>query len=142
MLKANLLTASTTVLGIIQTVYSAEGDYTPTTPPRPSAGYINDWLRKDDPYKAAWDIGVQTRLRYEVRDGFGIAGKAGSIDFRDHGADTYNDYLLTRIKPRVGYAAEWYNVMFEGRHSDVADDERNPSPEEDHFDLHQAYVTV
>jgi hypothetical protein len=142
MTKHSKLTSSAVVLAVSAAVYGAPGDYSPTSPARPSAGYINDWLRKDDPYKAAWDVGIATRLRYEIRDGFAIAGVPGSLDFRDHGADTYNDYLLLRVRPRVGYTAEWYSFMLEGRHSDAFDDQRSPNPEEDSFDLHQAYITV
>ncbi|MGV3771892.1 MAG: alginate export family protein [Verrucomicrobiales bacterium] len=119
---------------------AAEGDFNPMAPVRPSAGLINDYLRKNDPYLAAWDLGVNTRLRYEVRDHFGIAGVPGSIDFRESGADTRNDYLLTRIKPRVGYTHEWFQAFVEGRHSDAEGDERTPSLEEDSLDLHQAYL--
>lgn len=130
------------VLAVSAAVYGAPGDYSPTSPPRASAGYINDWLRKDDPNMAAWDLGVQTRLRYEVRDQFGIPGVPGSVDFRERNADTYNDYLLLRVRPRVGYTAEWFNVLVEGRHSDAFDDQRTPNPEEDSFDLHQAWFTI
>lgn len=139
MTKAIPIRAGAVALALTTAAHAAPGDYSPTSPVRPSAGYLNDWLRKDDPYKAAWDIGMQTRLRYEVRDGFGIPGK--SVDFADN-ADTRNDYLLIRARPRVGYTAEWYNFLVEGRDSRSHGDERNPSPEEDSFDLHQAYVTV
>src|SRR5688572_13504697 len=86
----------------ISPAIAAPGDYDPTTPVRPSAGYLNDYLRQNDAGMAAWDFGVATRLRYEVRDGFGIGGRPGSIDFRDQGADVNNSYLLYRIRPRVG----------------------------------------
>lgn len=119
------------------------GDFDPTTPARPSAGYLNDYLRQDNAAMAAWDIGVATRLRYEVHDGYGIAGKgAAGADFRDTGADVQNNYLLYRIRPRVGYNSEWFNVMVEGRHSGEQNDERKPDPEADDFDLHQAYVQI
>jgi hypothetical protein len=129
------------LLALSATAYA--GDYSPTSPVRPSAGLLNDTLRKDDPYMSAWDLGVNTRLRYEVRDNFGIAGSAGSMDFRKTGADVDNAYLLLRVRPRVGYTAEWFNAMVEGRHSSSTGDDRNPNPESDGpMDLHQAYVTV
>src|ERR1051325_9398 len=127
--KLILTTGSTLVLLAIQNVYA--GDYSPTSAVRPSPGLINEWFRKDDPYRAAWDIGVNSRFRYEVKEHFAIAGTAGSLDFRDHGADVYNAYFLDRIKPRVGYSAEWWSIFVEGRHSDTTGDNRNPNPESD-----------
>ena len=78
--RLSIQSTSALVLAISASVYAA-GDYSPTSPLRPSAGLVNDWLRTDNPYMAAWDIGAQVRLRYEMRDNFGIAGKAGSVDF-------------------------------------------------------------
>jgi hypothetical protein len=135
------IAASALVIAITRAVYA--GDYSPTSPVRPSAGFINDWLRQDDPYNAAWDVGAAVRLRYEIKEGFGIVGSPGSLDFRDHGADVSNEYLLLRVRPRVGYTARWFSVFVEGRHSSSTGDERNPNPESDGpLDLHQAYVTL
>jgi hypothetical protein len=123
--------------------HAAPDDYNPTKPVRPSTGLFNDWLRKDNPSMAAWDIGVQTRFRYEIRDNFGILGSPGSVDFRETGADVDNAYFLHRIKPRLGYTAEWFNVLVEGRSSGSTGDDRDPNPESDGpIDLHQAYVYV
>src|SRR3954471_14749596 len=124
---------------------AAPGDFDPTAPVRPSAGYLNDYLRQDNASMAAWDLGVATRLRYEVRDGFGIPGKGGpGADFREN-VDNDNNYLLYRIRPRIGYNSEWFSALVEGRHSGTESDERNkpgPNPEADDFDLHQAYVVI
>jgi hypothetical protein len=141
--EAKTIVGISTVLSLIATGAHASDDYNPTKPVRPSAGLINDWLRKDEPSMAAWDIGVQTRLRYEVRDNFGILGSPGSVDFRETGADVDNSYFLHRIKPRIGYNAEWFSVLVEGRSSGSTGDDRNPNPESDGpIDLHQAYVSV
>ena len=43
-----------------------------------------------------WDFSGNVRLRYEDKQGFAVPGAAGSLDFRDHGADVNNTYLLTR----------------------------------------------
>src|SRR5438477_621439 len=94
------LSLASSALVLAMTISVGAGDYSPTSPIRPSPGLINEWLRKDDPYMAAWDIGVQTRLRYEIRDNFGIAGSPGSLDFRDHGADVDNSFLMLRVRPR------------------------------------------
>jgi hypothetical protein len=129
------------VLALPTAVYA--GDYSLTSPVRPSPGLINEWLRKDDPYMAAWDIGVQTRLRYEIRDNFGIAGSPGSMDFRDHGADVDNSFLMLRVRPRIGYTGTWFSVFVEGRHSSTTGDDRDPNLESDGpIDLHQAYLTL
>jgi len=143
--KPNILTMAGLALALTP-AYAASimtsADFNPTTPARPSAGYLNDYLRQDDPGMATWDLGVNTRLRYEVRDNFGIAGKAGSVDFRDHGADVDNAYFLYRLRPRIGYNSEWFSALVEGQHSGETGDERNPNPEADSFDFHQAYVLI
>lgn len=133
-------------------VGSVSAQYVPPPPLRPFAGFINEWLRKDDPYLAAWDIGGQLRLRYETRQGGLVAGAPGSLDFRDHGADVYNNYLLTRLRYRVGYTDKWWSTLVEGRSSFAMDDDRWAStvgagrrgegPESDTVDLHQAYLMV
>src|SRR5947208_4304324 len=97
--------AGALVLAMAASIYA--GDYSFTGPVRPSAGLVNDWLRQDNPAMAAWDIGVQVRLRYEIRDNFGIAGSPGSVDFRRNGADVDNAYFLDRIKPHIGYNSPW-----------------------------------
>ena len=138
----------TTLLGLTAMLSAAAasgapGDYDLTKPVRPSPGFFNDWLRQDNPSAASWDIGVQARVRYEIRENFGILGTPGSIDFRENGADVHNAYFLQRIKPRVGYTHEWFNALVEGRSSGSSDDDRNPNPESDGLiDLHQAYVMV
>jgi len=135
------LASSALLLAVTNTVYA--GDYSLTSPVRPTPGLINEWLRKDDPYMAAWDIGVLTRLRYEVRDNFGIAGSPGSLDFRDHGADVDNSFLMIRVRPRIGYTGTWFSVFVEGRASSTTGDDRNPNLESDcPIDLHQAYFTL
>ena len=135
------LLTSAFVLAAAGSLYA--GDFTVTAPVRPSQGFLNDYLRKDDPYMAAWDIGAQLRLRYEVKDNFVIAGSPGSLDFRANNADVDNSYLLTRVRPRVGYTGQWFSAMVEGRHSSSTGDDRNPNPESDGpIDLHQAFVTI
>ena len=153
------LTASALVLAAANHVY---GQYAPPPPPAPFAGFINEALRKDDPYMSKWDLGGSVRLRYEAKEGFGIAGvgagATSSLDFRDHGADVNNEYFLGKIRLRAGYTDKWWSALVEGRSSLAASDERfayanNPvvpttvkkrgdGPESDTIDLNQAYVTV
>jgi len=97
-------------------------------------------------------------VRYEIKDNFAIAGKAGSLDFRDHGADVDNAYLMERIRFHAGYTEKWWSAYVEGRSSFVEGDERfayanspavpgtvarkGDGPESDTIDLHQAYATL
>jgi len=143
---------------IIGTAMQAGGQYAPPPPPGPFQGFINEWLRKDDPYMNQWDFGGSVRVRYEIKDNFAISGKPGSLDFRDHGADVDSAYLLERIRYRAGYTEKWWSVLVEGRSSLVQGDERvaytnfpvvagtvsrkGEGPESDTLDLHQAYVTL
>ncbi len=132
--------------------------YAPPPPPAPFVGFVNEALRKNDPYMNQWDIGGTARVRYEVREGFGIPGVPGSIDFRDHGADVHNNYLMERIRYRLGYTDKWWSAFVEGRSSLEQSDDRyayanNPAvpgtrpargrgPESDTVELHQAYLTL
>src|SRR5437667_11993298 len=95
----------------------AQAQYAPPPPPQTFAGFLNEALRKNDPYMAAWDFGGALRLRYEDKEGFAVPGPAGSMDFRDHGADVFNDYLLSRIRFHAGYTAQWFSAYVEGRSS-------------------------
>ncbi|MBC8097583.1 MAG: alginate export family protein [Akkermansiaceae bacterium] len=150
------LTAGTLVLAALNQVY---GQYAPPPPPAPFPGFINEALRKNDPYMNQWDIGGSARFRYEVKEGFGVAGIAGSADFRDDDhANVSNEYYLERIRYRVGYTDKWWGALVEGRSSFAQSDERwayaatplpagtvaknGLGPESDRVDLHQAYVTV
>ncbi len=117
----------------------------PPAAPKPTAGagLVNDWLRDQNDAFSHWDIGGQARARFEYRDGFGILGQPGSVDFLKSGADTENSYLLLREKVHVGYApADWLGGFVEARDSSSHGDERNPNVEADTFDLHQGYVTL
>src|SRR3982751_4790440 len=82
--------------------------YTPPPPPAPFPGFLNEYLRKNDPYMNQWDFGGTVRARAEVKEGFGMPGVANSVDFRDHGpggahVDTSNEYFIERIRFRAGY---------------------------------------
>lgn len=149
------LSAGALVLAALDHVYA---QYTPPPPPAPFAGFINEYLRSLDPYAAQWDIGGEDRERYVAYQGIAIAGKAGSVDFRDHGASVDNQYLLSRIRLHVGYADKWWSAYVEGQ-SSLADGDHRAAyanvpaiagtsrrqgwgPESDTIDLHQAYFTA
>ncbi len=103
-----------------------------------SAGPLNDMLRQNSPGFSEWDIGGQFRFRYEVKDG---AGSFPNNDFIERGVDNENDYFLFREKLHIGWQPEnWVKLYVEGRGSQVSSDDRNPNPDEDTWDLQQAYV--
>jgi len=130
------------VLAVTTSVYA--GDYSPTSLVRASLDSFNEWLRKDDPYMAAWDIGVQTRLRYEIQDNFAIAGSPGSMDFSRITEPTWTIRFSWSVCGRgSAYTGTWFSVFVEGRHSSTTGDDRNPNLESDGpIDLHQAYLTL
>ena len=131
--------------------------YAPPPPPAPFAGFLNEWMRKQDPYMSQWDLSGSARVRYEIKDNFAIAGTPGSLDFRDQGPDVDNSFLMEKIRFRAGYTATWWSALAEGRSSLVQGDDRfayanvpavpgtvareGDGPEADSIDLHQAYVT-
>ena len=137
---------------------AAHAQYAPPPPPAPFPGFLNEYLRAKDPYANQWDFGGDARFRFEAKEGFGMPGKPGSVDFRDHGADVDNEYFLSKIKLHAGYTDKWWSAYVEGRSSLETSDERyayfaNPTPagtknklgygpEYDSVDLNQAYVTL
>lgn len=140
------------LLGTLCAATVAQAQYAPPPPPAPFSGFLNEWLRKQDPAWNKWDFSGSVRVRYEVKENYGIAGDAASMDFRKHGADVDNDYVAEKIRFRGGYTESWWSAVAEGRSSLVQSDERVAStgpvrrvghgPEQDSIDLHQAYVTL
>jgi hypothetical protein len=149
-LLSKTLTGGALVFTAVQTIYATEPQTSVAS--KPGAGLLNDFLRQKNADFTNWDIGGAARLRYEIHEGFGIAGSPGSADFRDHGADISNDYLLSRIRFHTGYSKNWFGVYAEGRSSLESNDDRFSStapvpkrgqgPESDSIDLHQAYFTL
>lgn len=149
-----VLGASAIVLAAANCVYA---QYTPPTPLQPFPGFLNDYLRKQDPYYSVWDIGGALRVRYEIKEG-GL-GLPPANDFRDITTGTTrnnNDYTSAKVLARVGYTDKWWSAYLEGRSSETWSDNRSETgagavpglggrggPEQDGIvDLHQAYVTV
>lgn len=140
-------TGTLLVLAISSVLYGAEKstgktEYTAATAKTSVAGSgrLNDWLRKESPAFGPWDIGGQFRARYELKDN---GGPFPNRDFRRRGVDADNSYLLLREKIHLGYApCPWFAIYTEGRDSSSTGDARNPNPEADEFDLHQAFVKV
>ena len=131
------LTRSAVLLAAATTA-SAQNYFT-SPAPSPSPGLMNEALRQKDMNNAAWDVGVQVRVRYEPRDNFW----SGANDFKENVATPDNSYWLERVKLHVGYSAKWFSAFVEGRGSYTTGDERDPNPETDGpLDLHQAYFTI
>jgi len=157
-MKSTLTTLSAGAL-VLAALDQVHAQYTPPPPPSPFPGFLNEYMRAKDPYMNQWDIGGDWRERFEAKEGFGIQGKAGSVDFRDHGADVDNEYLLTRIRFHLGYTEKWWSGYVEGQSSLETSDERKAfvastpplphtstkvgyGPETDTLNLHQAYFTL
>jgi hypothetical protein len=108
--------------------------------PQPGTGLVNGWLRSESESFSPWDIGGQVRLRYELKDN---AGAFPNRDFIREGQINDNNVLDLRTKVHVGYTpADWANLFVEGRDAHAWFDHRDPSPDQDTFDLHQAYVKI
>lgn len=108
----------------------------------PSAGLINDWLRGGSESFRDWDFGAQVRVRFESKNGFAVPGAGpGAVDFSDATPD--NNYWLFREKLHLGWKpCAWFSAFAEARDSSTVFDKRTPEPEEDVFDLHQAWVAL
>ncbi len=149
------LSASALVLAAVE---HAHAQYTPPPPPSPFQGFINEYMASISGYTNHWDIGGVDRERYVAYEGYAIAGRTGSADFRDHGANVDNQYLLSRIRLHVGYSDDWWSAYVEGQSSLADGDHRYAyanapvvagttktlgyGPESDSIDLHQAYFTL
>lgn len=148
------LVAGALVLAALNHVHA---QYTPPPPPVPFPGFINEALRKNDPYMTVWDIGGAVRLRYELKEnGMGLPP---ANDFRKVTTATTqndNDYFSSKILARVAYTDKWWSAYVEGRSSETFGDDRSPTgagavpglgggggPEADGpVDLHQAYFML
>jgi len=150
-MKRDLRTLSLGSL-ILAAAQPGQGQSPPPAAPPPSPGLINEWLRQDNAVTNPWDLGGSVRGRYEVKDGYGIQGVPGSLDFRANNADVDNDYFLEKIRFRGGYNDTWWSVLAEGESSLAQSDQRWAStgpvakqgdgPEADIIELHQAVIGV
>lgn len=142
-LKLAQLATSALVLTAADTVY---GQYAPPPPPIPFPGFLNEYLRKNDPYMNTWDFSGTLRMRYEIKEnGLGLPP---AQDFRKvtiAGAANRNDnsYFSDKVLAQIGYTAQWWNFLVQGRSSSTSGDHRTPQFEADGpVDLHQAFVTI
>lgn len=130
-------------LGVATWAAAEDSGTTPAPKPAtPSAGLANDWLRKESVVFDPWDIGGSTRERFDWKQHFAISGSPAQVDFQRTG-DPDNTFLLLRQRVHLGYTpCEWFKIYGEGQDASAINDDRNPSPEIDHYDLRQAWVTV
>lgn len=145
-----------TLFGLLSAIVCAAETVSSSSSAPP--GLINDCLQSNSKTFAPWDFGGSVRLRYEVKDHFAIIGTPGSLDFRDHGTDVDNSYMLERIRFHGGYNEKWFGMMLEGQSSLAQGDDRaaytnsppvtgtfsrkGDGPESDLIELRQAYVRI
>ncbi|MES2996966.1 MAG: alginate export family protein [Verrucomicrobiota bacterium] len=104
-----------------------------------SPGWLNEMLREGNQVAEAWDIGGQIRARFESRSNAGVSPNTDFI--RNAGND--NDWLLLRQRFHVGWRpSPWLQAYVEARGSQAFSDARDPSPDEDVIDLHQAFLNI
>jgi hypothetical protein len=156
-----LLTAGALVLAATNDIYA---QYTAPVALQPFPGFVNDYLRKKDPYNANWDISGSSRFRFEYRANGLVAPPF--FDFKAggpltggnplnrngiNGEPNDNDFVAMKLLYRIGYTDEWWNFMLEGRTSSVSGDTRGAAPNINNgaspdsdgpADLHQGYVTI
>lgn len=148
-MKLNLLRICA-LMGLAPVTYSF-AQYAPPPPPRPFPGFLNEYLRANDPYMSAWDFAANLRIRYEDKEEAGTTDAGSNWDFSKRPQDdNQNHYTLVRFMPRVGYTGRWVAFTVEARSSYSYGDERfNPTAagqgltdRDGPMDLHQAFVLI
>ena len=109
----------------------------------PSTGLLNSWLRTESPAWQQVDLGGQLRIREQARENAGPVPNNDFIRNNSGAKDNSDTCLLTRETGHIGYTpVSWLTLFAEGRNSDASHDNRNPNPDADRFDLHQAYLRL
>ena len=127
MKPTELLLCTTALLSAALPACAVDWDWGITRPVAPApAGFLNDWLRQDNPYMGAWNFGVFSSTRYEVKEHGGFVGPGSLADFRTD-TDNNNSYLMEKLLIRGGYTAKWFEVFVQGRSSLVRGDDRSSS---------------
>ena len=129
----------------------AHAQYVPSTPARPFPGFVNERLRSADVYLSAWDIGINVRVRQEVKDDAGFTDIGSNWDFSTRPQDDNNNsYMLTRVMPRLAFTGKMFAATLEGRASYSIGDERYAAAgagqglaeRDGPMDVHQAFVFI
>jgi hypothetical protein len=148
--RLRALTA-TLVLSALGLAPAALAQYVPPPPARPFPGFINEQLRASNVYLSAWDIGINYRARFEDKLGAGTTDAGSNWDFSKRPVDDNNNqYLLSRLMPRVAYTGKWVAFTVEGRSSYSLGDERYNATaagkalteNDSQMDIHQAFVLI
>ncbi|HEY1173134.1 MAG TPA: alginate export family protein [Verrucomicrobiae bacterium] len=147
--QKNIIKVLPAVVGVALAVTPALAQTAPAKPAPAkapaSAGLVNDWLRKQDDAFKAFDIGAETRLRYEMfQNGLSTDSSAAGVSrhFID-GIDNDDAVLYFRQKVHLGYkAADWLGFYVQGRYSATGGDDQAANPGEDFVDVFQAYVDL
>jgi hypothetical protein len=146
-MKPNVLTIAT----LLAFASSSFAQYAPPPPARPFPGFANEKLRAENVYLSAWDIGANYRIRFEDKLGAGFTDAGSNWDFSKRPVDDNNNqYLLSRVMPRVAYTGKRVAFMVEGRASASIGDERfnataagkGLSENDSGVDVHQAFLFV
>lgn len=113
-----------------------------TVPPAPLPGLLNDWLRQQSSEFDSWDIGGQVRARYEDKAYFAVPKPLKDVDFQ-HTGDSGNSYESTRERFHLGWLpCKWIEIYGEYQDSTSFNDDRQPSPDNDHYSLRQAWAAL
>lgn len=134
------------LVGVAAQAQEATGTKSAVTAPSaatnaPSSGLLNDWLRTQSPEFNAWDLGGQLRARFEYKEFFAVPNESAA-EFQRLG-NPGNAYVLLRERVHVGYTpSRWFTVYAEMQDAGAYNDERRPSPDNDHYMLRQARLTL
>jgi hypothetical protein len=124
------------------TVFAQTNLSTFTVPPAPLPGLLNDWLRQQSSELSSWDIGGQVRARFEDKAYFAVPKPKKDVDFQ-HTGDSDNSYELMRERLHVGWMPwKWVEIYGELQDSTSFNDDRQPSPDNDHYTLRQAWAAM
>ena len=111
-------TTPSAVLTFSLAAASACAQYIPPSPAAPAPGAIDEYLQSSNSVPTAWDFGLNERVRAEDTAGAGTTHAGSNFDFSSAPPTTNNnDYWLSRLMLRVGYAADWFSAIVETRSS-------------------------
>jgi hypothetical protein len=134
-----VLTLGLLVTSTWGTVFAQTNNSTITIPPVAGPGLLNDWLRQESAEFNSWDIGGQVRGRYENKAYFAVPNLK-KADFLKGGVSG-NEYELMRERFHLGWLpVGWFEIYGELQDATSWNDQRQPSPDNDHYTLRQAWV--
>jgi hypothetical protein len=138
------------LLATLAAAGTAGAQYVSPSPPAPTPGYIDDWI-KTQPELTGWDFIINERLRYEDKSDAGTTHAGSNFDFfAAPPTDNSNGYWLTRLMPKLSYTGSLIQLVVEGRSSYSIGDDRytatapgkNLAEDDGPFQLQMAYVLL